>query len=248
MAVNFTPPPTYAPVILYNEAAQDIRELIASVRFNPIWLKWFVDVAQFITNSGGGGGGGVDHQSTTNLQGGSATERYHLTSAQHTLATNYTHNSLNGLQGGAATEYFHVTAAQHAALTAGFSGTGNLLRETAPTFTGAAGSFAGRLQEGQGAGVTSANNLTLGADGNYFQINGSTQINRITSTGWQGGSRVTLKFNGNPTIKDNFGSSGADATIILVGSADFTVTAPATLVLVYDATDACWYEISRGLN
>lgn len=37
----------------------------------------------------GGGGGGIDvHNDLTSIQGGSTTERYHLTSAQHTAVTN----------------------------------------------------------------------------------------------------------------------------------------------------------------
>ncbi len=133
MSAKFTPPPTYAAVVLYNENAKDAKELLRSVRFNPIWLKWFLDVAQFITDSGGGGGGGIDHEALSNLQGGSALERYHMTAAEHTLVVNYTHNTLNSIQGGSAGEYYHFTNAEHTALTAGFSGTGALVRVTSPT-------------------------------------------------------------------------------------------------------------------
>lgn len=126
MAVNFTPPPTYAAVVLYDENAPDTKMLLRSVRFNPIWLKWFLDVAQFITNSGGGGGGGVDHQLLSSLQGGNASERYHLTLAQQT------------------------------ALTAGFTGTGALVRAGSPTIT-----------TPNIVGVTDASNAAAGSVGEY---------------------------------------------------------------------------------
>lgn len=95
MATDFEPPPTYADVVLYDKDG-------TRPRFNPIWLKWFVDLAAFISASGGGGGG-VDHNLTTNLQGGTANQ------------------------------YYHLTSAQQSALTAGFTGTGNIVRETSPT-------------------------------------------------------------------------------------------------------------------
>lgn len=104
-----------------------------------------------------------------------------------------------------------------------------------------------RSQEKQGANLTAANNLTLGSDGNYFQVDGNTQINLILNTNWQGGAKVTLKFNGTPTVKHNQGASGNNKPILLVGAADFVATANDTLTLRYDATDAVWYENSRAV-
>ena len=46
---TFQPPPTYANPVL-------IDEVTGRATFNPIWLKWFVDVASFISGSGGGAG------------------------------------------------------------------------------------------------------------------------------------------------------------------------------------------------
>lgn len=45
------------------------------------------------------------------------------------------HNNLGALQGGSANEYYHLTTSQHGALTAGFTGTGVLVRQTAPAIT-----------------------------------------------------------------------------------------------------------------
>lgn len=73
---NYEPPPTYADVVIVDEVAK--RD-----RFNPVWLKWFLDLATTLGNLGADLNG-VDHNSLGNQQGGSATERYHLTSAQHT--------------------------------------------------------------------------------------------------------------------------------------------------------------------
>lgn len=73
----FEPPPTYAEVILVDEVSKK------SV-FNPIWLKWFIDLAGILSASGGGGGT-LLHNNLGSLQGGAANEYYHLTSAQNTL-------------------------------------------------------------------------------------------------------------------------------------------------------------------
>lgn len=84
MASAFEPPPTYASVVLYDERAQDTPKLLASVKFNPIWLKWFVDLSALLSVAGGGGGSGFSHNSTTGLQGGTANQYYHFTAAEHT--------------------------------------------------------------------------------------------------------------------------------------------------------------------
>ena len=215
MSTNFEPPPTYASVVLYNEQAQDLKQLLASVRFNPIWLKWFVDVAKFIT-SAGGGSGTITHDDLSGLQGGSATERYHLTAAEHTAV--------------------------------GALGTISTQAANAVAITGGAIAVTGREQEHQGAAVTAANSLTLGADGNYFQVAGATQIDLLNSAGWQGGSMVTLKFNSTPTVKNNQAPSTTFKPVNLAGAADFVASALDLLTLRYDATDACWYEQSRSVN
>ena len=94
---TFQPPPTYALPVIQDETT-------GKSTFNPIWLNWFLQVAQYISNNGGG-------------------------------TSTVAHNSLSGLQGGAASERYHLTLAQESALTAGFSGTGNLVRATGAAFT-----------------------------------------------------------------------------------------------------------------
>lgn len=77
MATAFQPPPTYAEVVIFEPDG-------TKPKFNPIWLKWFLDVAAVLTSSGSGGGGAVDHESLTGLLGGAASDHYHLTQTQHT--------------------------------------------------------------------------------------------------------------------------------------------------------------------
>ncbi len=108
----------------------------------------------------------------------------------------------------------------------------------------------GRLQQKQGADVASANNLSLGTDGNTFEITGNTQINLIANSNWQNGSEITLLFSGTPTVKNNFGTSGSNINIILAGGADFVATANDVLKLqlVEIGGTAMWVEVGRSVN
>lgn len=72
MAAKLQPPPTWAEPVLVDEKTQ-------RARFNPIWLKWFVDLIAVLNAAGGEE---IDHNMLTALQGGLAAERYHLTAAQ----------------------------------------------------------------------------------------------------------------------------------------------------------------------
>lgn len=99
--------------------------------------------------------------------------------------------------------------------------------------------------QAQGAAVTAANNLTLGTDGDYFQIAGATQINLLDFTGWKPGRPIKLKFNSTPTVKHNTAVSGNFKPMILNGAVDLVAAANNTLTLVYDWTDSCFYEIGR---
>lgn len=120
---------------------------------------------------------------------------------------------------------------------------------TTPTITGlttAAGiTSSGRIQ-GSYSTVTSANNLTLGT-GNINLVNGATQINLLDTTGWQAGSVVRLQFgSGNPTVKNQFTTSGAFHSIYLAGGVDFSATTNDVLTLHYDGSN--WAEDSRSIN
>jgi len=108
------------------------------------------------------------------------------------------------------------------------------------------GSFkisAGRLATAKGADVASANDLTLGSDGNSFTITGTTQINAILMAGWAGGAPVILYFSNVVTVKHNTAGGAGTAPILLSGSADFVTAANSVLVLSFDGTN--WQELSR---
>lgn len=98
----------------------------------------------------------------------------------------------------------------------------------------------GRLLMDKGADVASATAVTLGNDGNMFDITGTTTIDTIVVTGWQSGSMITLKFDSTPTVTDQAGGSGQ---LRLSGSANFSATANDTLVFQLDGTE--WFEVSR---
>lgn len=102
-----------------------------------------------------------------------------------------------------------------------------------------------RMCASKGADVAAANDLTLGADGNYFTITGNTQINGIATANWLAGSMITLKFSGTPTVKHNTAAGAGFASLLLAGAADFVASADDTLTLVYDGTT--WREIARAV-
>ena len=79
MSTQFQPPPTYADPVVVDEATR-------KGQFNPIWLKWFLDLSQFINNNGGGNT--IQHNSLSGLQGGTANQYYHLTLASYTILNN----------------------------------------------------------------------------------------------------------------------------------------------------------------
>lgn len=116
---NFQPPPTWALPVLVDERTQK------SI-FNPVWLKWFVDLTAILNAAGG---------TTPNI-----------------------HNNLNSLQGGSATERYHLTNAQQTALTAGFTGAGNLVRANSPALVtpalGTPTALVGTNITGTAAGLT----------------------------------------------------------------------------------------------
>ena len=108
--------------------------------------------------------------------------------------------------------------------------------------------FDGRVLENQGADVASANDLTLGADGNSFEITGTTQVNAITTSGWQNGSIITLLFTSTPTVKHNTAGGAGTAVLLLAGAVDFAATAGDTLTLRLSEIGGtqAWRETGRA--
>lgn len=98
----FEPPPTYAEVVL-------IDSVTGKHVFNPIWLKWFIDLAGILSVTGGGGGT-ILHNNLGSIQGGAANEYYHLTAAEQarvaaTLSGTYTPTLTNTTNVAASTAY-----------------------------------------------------------------------------------------------------------------------------------------------
>jgi len=101
-----------------------------------------------------------------------------------------------------------------------------------------------RLQQTKGADIASASTITLGTDGNYFDITGTTAIKYITTTNWEAGAVVILQFDGIVVVHDDEGTTPANTgDITLKSGGDFTTAAGDLLTLVYDGT--VWKEVSR---
>lgn len=113
---------------------------------HSFWNDWYERLRNIVNSTL------VNHNDLQSIQGGSPTERYHLTATQQTDLTdsgdsalhfhssdraraNHTgtqdHNTtLSGLQGGSASEQFHLTSAEYTG-----TGTGNFVRQTSPSLT-----------------------------------------------------------------------------------------------------------------
>ncbi len=103
----------------------------------------------------------------------------------------------------------------------------------------------GRFQTDKGADVASPAGgiMTLGADGNVFDITGTNTINEILATSWTVGAQITLQFDGILTVTHN---SGGTNDILLGNAANMTTAAGNTLTLFFNGTD--WVEISRNIG
>ena len=76
MATRFESAPTYAEPVL-------VDEVTGKARFNPLWLKWFLNVVQvFNSLLSQSESGTINHELLSGLLGGDANEHYHITLAQ----------------------------------------------------------------------------------------------------------------------------------------------------------------------
>jgi len=101
--------------------------------------------------------------------------------------------------------------------------------------------LSGRLKTDKGADVASATAMTLGADGNTFDITGTTTIVTIPSTNWAVGNIVHLQFDGVLTVTH----SSATDSILLGDQSNMTTAAGDVLSLFFNGTN--WVEISRSV-
>lgn len=112
MAGQFPAPPTYAEVVIIDQETKKFQ-------FNPIWLRFFLDIVAILNGQGGSGASGV-HNNLVGLQGGTSNQFYHLTLAEYSSLTGAAaHNGLTGLQGGSGSERYHLTQTQHTKLIGG---------------------------------------------------------------------------------------------------------------------------------
>lgn len=102
------------------------------------------------------------------------------------------------------------------------------------------------LRQIKGSDIASGDAITIPANGNTFDITGTTTINHINTTNWVAGSVIVLHFDSAVTITHNAGSlAGAEANILLSGDSSYTTTAGDILTFVlHDSTS--WQEISRN--
>lgn len=98
-----------------------------------------------------------------------------------------------------------------------------------------------RLKESKGSDVASANDMTLGSDGNSFTITGTTQINTIAGADWSSGNVIILEFAAAVTVAD--ATAGTGLEILLAGGVNFVATAGDMIMLWNNGTN--WKEISR---
>lgn len=111
----------------------------------------------------------------------------------------------------------------------------------AGALSGTSGTFTARIH-GASAGVTAANDLTLGA-ANQNIVSGNTTINALITTGWGAGDKVTLIFTGTPTVKHNTAGGAGTAVMLLSGSTDFVAAVDSVLGFEFDGTS--WQETFR---
>jgi len=111
--------------------------------------------------------------------------------------------------------------------------------------------FNAKINEKQGADVASvAGAISLGTDGNTFEITGTNAITLISNVGWQNGSEVNLVFTSTATLTDGTANSGTDIGMELAGGANFVASADdiLTLVLCEVGGTQRWREKSRSVN
>jgi hypothetical protein len=101
--------------------------------------------------------------------------------------------------------------------------TGTVTFQNTATFQSTAILSAAQLQESQGADIASAATLTLGSDGNYFHVTGTTTITAISTT--PKGTVIRLEFTGILTLTSN-------ASIILGAGVNIITSAGMVIELV----------------
>lgn len=111
--------------------------------------------------------------------------------------------------------------------------------------------FKGRAEMLQGIDVASvAGAITLGSDGNTFEITGTNAITFISNVAWQNGSEVNLIFTTTATLTDGTANSGTDIGMELAGNTNFVASADDVVKLLLCEIGGVqrWREVSRTTN
>ena len=165
----------------------------------------------------------------------------------------------SAIWGNSSTTYLNATSAVNVSIngsqrmsinTSGASLTGAMSISGTSTLTGNVTAQA-RIVANQGTDVASAvGSITLAADGNYFEITGTSAITRIANLLWKNGSEVTLLFTSTASLTDGTANSSTDIGFELAGNTNFTATADdlITLVLTEIGGTQRWREKCRSIN
>lgn len=108
-----------------------------------------------------------------------------------------------------------------------------------------------RFLENQGADVASvAGAITLGTDGNTFELTGTNAVTLISNVNWQNGAEVTLIFTSTASLIDGVANSGTDIGFELAGNVNFSGSADdsITLTLCEIGGTQRWREKCRSVN
>ena len=104
------------------------------------------------------------------------------------------------------------------------SGLGNIVEDTTPQAGGTLSMNSQQIRLSKGADVASATALTLGTDGNYFDITGTTTVTSIATLA--AGTTVVLHFDGAVTLTHHA------TNLVLPGAANVTTAAGDEFTLV----------------
>ena len=141
----------------------------------------------------------------------------------------------NGNSSGAVLRVTKTGSGTYRKLSIQINGSNALVLDTDQSAT-----FGGRIGGKQALDVASANDITIGA-GNFARVTGTTTVNRITITGWQAGSEITIQTTGSLTLAhQGAANTGTLGRLNLVGSANVSMTANDVIKLMFDGTE--WWQ------
>lgn len=104
--------------------------------------------------------------------------------------------------------------------------------------------FSARAMTDRGADIASANDITLGEDGENFTITGTTNVQRIATASWNDGAIIALRFSSALCqISHNTAAGGGFASILLGGGTSYMTSANDILFFQYDSATVAFRQI-----